>query len=441
MNQDRILARGARPGDRLCSYAPAISTYGCETVSAGDEQMQVIANPDWQPESRVSPVNTTTIDITVLTQKSMSETLQAQLYPLNDPATSPITLTYAGKNLEQFIYIGTLTATFEALDGYVHLWVVEEGENNSRREMVTDYAMGGNPGHKKSGFGRSRPILLTKNRGLRRCFLPMGKRFLFGPQLDQLKVGDFYVLQAATQLPQVAPPAWATHVGRAYRLSASQNITDLNKISLAFNYLGNEVPAVAEQDLTIYFWNEDQPRWEAQVTHPSPENDIASAHVVSEGLYALMYSIEIPLPGTGWNLFGYPIQGRQRITEAISFLGQSGAFTGTFTLYGYDALASDPLQRWQVYDSQVARTNPAANSLTHLEFGRGYWITGTHGITLLLKDALPDTTLETDSAQKRVSHSSRPISNSLLLQPSMARSTTRSISWAISWGKQTAPCR
>ncbi len=64
-SQDRLLARGARPGDRLCVYDLGASRLGCETITAGDTELALVAKPGWQPEITITPVTSVTLAISV----------------------------------------------------------------------------------------------------------------------------------------------------------------------------------------------------------------------------------------------------------------------------------------------------------------------------------------------------------------------------------------
>lgn len=69
----------------------------------------------------------------------------------------------------------------------------------------------------------------------------------------------------------------------------------------------------------------------------------------------------------GWNLVGYPSQTPRPVTDALSSLA------GSYNLvYGYDAF--DQTDPWKMYDPSAP---PAANDLTELTSGSGYWIRTT----------------------------------------------------------------
>src|ERR1044072_2929651 len=78
----------------------------------------------------------------------------------------------------------------------------------------------GNPGHQ---WARGAPVISAD-----------GQVILYGSGIS-FDEGEFFVLQKATNV-QTAP-LWATPVGHAYRLAAS-NPTKLANTSISFSYLG-----------------------------------------------------------------------------------------------------------------------------------------------------------------------------------------------------------
>jgi hypothetical protein len=357
---DRVLARGAREGDRLCVFELGAQRLGCETIQPGDEELELVALPDWQPEVIISPVTSRTMALTV-TNVPTGLALNARLFPISAPASPTVTLTAAADG-----YAGQLHLAYPAFEGYVQVWV---DEGAPRRETITDYAMGGNPGRKLSHFSpRGSPGRKLSH------FAPVlsanGQVMLFGEDLT-FEEGEFFTLQAATTLP--SPPPWTTVVGQAYRLSASPNAPDLSGTSISFGYLGGEVPPGEEEWLKVYFWDGDV--WRPLSTWLDTYHNVASAPTQGAGLYALMSSIEIPLHGPGWNNFAYPVQRTRPVTDAL--LSISGYYT---TVYGYDV--TDETDPWKVYDVTVPEW---VNDLHELEFGQGYWINVSEAVTLFLK--------------------------------------------------------
>jgi hypothetical protein len=360
---DQVNARGARPDDRLCVYEPSAGRLGCETVEQGDEQLELSAVSDWQPNVIVSPVTSRTVVVTVADVPS-GMSLYARLFPMNDPAPPAIQLTRTGE-----VYSGTVRLDEPALVAHVHVWVDKAGAE-PRREIVTDYALGGNP-----GLMRGRRGLMRGRRGLMRgrrapAVSADGQVILYGEALD-FEDGEFYALQAATTVP--SPPPWATVVGQAFWLATSADAPNLVGTSLSFNYLGTEVPQGEEDWLHVYYWN--GAAWMQLPTQLDTYYNIASAPTQDEGLYALMSTIEIPLHGPGWNTFAYPVPGTRPVEEALEPI--EGYFS---VVYGY--VVTDTLDPWKVFGPSAPDW---VNDLAQFKFGHGYWIHMTESITLPLK--------------------------------------------------------
>jgi hypothetical protein len=354
---DRVVARGARPGDRLCVYELAAGRLGCEDpITASDEQLTLNDVSGWEPDLIISPITSRTIGITV-TNVAGGLVVQGRLYPLSGLATDPITLTEITQG-----YAGILTATEPALAGYVHVWV---DEVDPRREVVTDYALGGNPGTMRGtrlGFLRNRQAPAVS---------ADGQVILFGDM--DFAEGDFFTLQAATVINGV--PDWMTTVGHAYRLSGSPNAPDLSGASISFAYLGSEVPSGQEQWIKVYYQAPMSDTWQVLPTQLDTYYNNASAPVPGEGLYVLMTSTEVPIYASGWNLIAYPIPETRPVITALQ------SISGTYGMvYAYEpGDLSDP---WKLFAPDV----PAwVNDLDYLEFGHGYWISATQPITLHLR--------------------------------------------------------
>ncbi|MGD9101661.1 MAG: proprotein convertase P-domain-containing protein, partial [Anaerolineae bacterium] len=209
-NLDQITAWGARAGDRLCLYELAEERLGCETVTPGDNQLALVAQPGWQPEVLISPVSSRTVHISV-TVGGVFPPLGARLYPENGPATQAITLTQVSTGY----YSGTFDLGLVTMAGYVLVWVQEL---DPRREVVTNYALGGNPIplhsrdiplHSRDIPLHSRDIPLhSRDIPLHSRDIPLhsrdapgvsadGQAILFGETLT-FTAGTFFSLQAAT---------------------------------------------------------------------------------------------------------------------------------------------------------------------------------------------------------------------------------------------------
>jgi hypothetical protein len=397
---DRVLARGARPGDRLCVYemSPAAASMtsarlGCEDpITEDDELLALETVEDWQPDVIISPVTSRTIAISV-TNVPTGWSLSARLFPATDPAPPAIALGETGGE-----HAGVFDLGEPAMEGYVRVWVTSP--TAPLREIVTDYAIGGNPGHVRGADvsvrgrwghvrGADAPALSAD-----------GQVILFGRDLA-FEEGELITLQAATVVPSPLP--WATVVGQAYRLSASASVSDtsvLTDASISFSYMGNEVPCGGEEWLRVYFWDEDadEPLWRQLPTNLDAYHNNASAPAQGEGLYALMSSIEIPLYAPGWNLISYPVPGTRPVTEALQSI--EGHFS---TVYCYDV--RDTVDPWKMYDVTVPDW---VNDLRILEFAHGYWISATDAVTWYLREASAPATFDVGDLQGALSMPAPP---------------------------------
>jgi hypothetical protein len=296
---DKVRAHGARPGDEVCVYELSAGRLGCETVRTGDSHMELVTVSGWQPDVLVSPVNSRTIAISVtLSNPAPTLTLQARLYPASAsaPATVPLTLTHG-------VYRGTVYPGYPVIEGYVRVWV---DEDEPRREIVTGYALGGNPvpgdmagfvpgdmagfvPGDMAGFvpGDMAGFVPGDMAGFAPGVSPDGQVLLFGD--TDFEPGEFYALQAATHIPDVPP--WATTVGQAYRLITSENAPELISTTLNFKYLENQVPPGDEPWLRLYRWDEAQAQWEQLPTRLDTDRNYAFAPIHDDGLYSFMSSV------------------------------------------------------------------------------------------------------------------------------------------------------
>ena len=193
-----------------------------------------------------------------------------------------------------------------------------------------------------------------------------------------------FTLQPATRLP--APITYATPIGRAYWLAASEPITTFGRSSIAFEYLQSDVPPGEEAFIHLYFWKADAKTWRMLDGQKLDlEHNLISARLVGPGLYALFSHIDITLQ-PGWNLLGYPVQTAGAPAETRPIHAVLASIAGSYSaIYGFDAAdAADP---WKLY----APVPGPRNDLTALEFSQGYWIhiTTAEPITLHLRGAFP----------------------------------------------------
>jgi hypothetical protein len=412
---DQVRARGAAEGDRLCVYDLEQALLGCERITQGDEQVQLQSQPAWQPDVRITPVTSHTIDIAV-EGVNVGEQLLVELYPENNPVTrvegetvddadlcfnaeqQPSATYRAELERSGDVYRGRLELCEPALAGRVHVWVPGSTEGSPpARSIVTEYSLGGNPGlirqirsnrsrrrvRGRRTYGRRRSRGVRRSRGRSRsrrapAVSSDGQVIVYVDEKTfQERPGEFYSLQPATNPP--APPPWKTRIGQSYRLIASPDAPDLQTASLSFAYLGDDIPIGEEDGLQISFWDEEHEEWIPLETTLNPEENVAAVNARGPGLYSLMSSINIALDAAGWNLVPYPLEEQRPVADALRSIEQS--YT---TVYGYaPGDAADP---WKGY------ANPAAprgeehpdwvNDLDDLEPEHAYWIEATRAITV-----------------------------------------------------------
>ncbi len=392
---DKVIARGARLGDRLCVYELDADPprLGCETVTEDDTVLMLVEQPTWTPEIIVSPISSRTVTIIVSATLAADETLVARIYPEGGAATAAHALADAGGD-----YRHTFELAEAAVAGDVQVWVDEpEGETDPRREAVTSYALGGSP--ECDLFCPPGGRCAQSAGGEIDNFIPAissdGQVLLYGNV--KFADGEFYALQKATRLPD--PPAWATVVGDGYYLLASAGAPPLTEIaSVNFRFRQQDVPAGEEDFLRLYFW--DGTAWQKLATERTRPNEVAAASQ-GAGLYALMSTLEIPLHQSGWNLVAYPVQETRAVTEALA------SIDGYYSLvYGYDA--TDTADPWKLYQPpQPDGSIFWANDLETLTFGRGYWISATRVITWQLKGSESANQRVSEWANGRMSESTR----------------------------------
>lgn len=355
-SQGLIQARGAKPGDRLCVFEPGAHRAGCLAVAQGNIPLPLVDLPTWQPSVLVDAQTSSTFTVTVRGVPS-GLSLLARIYSPNDPASPAISLT-----ISNGVYSGTFSLSSPVPEGYVRIYISEDDP----RQFLTNYTLGGSPARSWGRWARSWGRFVPASSS-------DGQLILFGNNLS-FPAGEFYGVQALTLPPSI--PSWMATVGRAYRLFTSAHAPSLIGSSVAFGYLGSDVPPLEEQWLTIYY-SQTGASWTALPTNLDMEHNVASAPTQGPGFYALMTAFEVPLHGPGWNLVSYPIPDTLSHPVPETLLSIAGSYT---TVYGYDD--QDTIDPWKVYDVSA----PAyANDLTGLKFAAGYWIYATHDVTLRLK--------------------------------------------------------
>ncbi|MBN1887871.1 MAG: VCBS repeat-containing protein [Thermoflexales bacterium] len=387
--QNRLVAYGAQPGDRLCVFDRPHAQYGCEWVAFGDDRLALEKDDTWDPLVLLTPVNSTTLAISVTNAAAVTYPVLARLYPEFGYGGAPVTLMQAGL----LTYTGVFTTAYPAMVGDIQVWVEETGtETNPRRETMVAYGVGGNPGYARAGGGYARAGggyaragggYARAGGGYARAggapvMSPDGQMILFTDNPINFVTGTLFVVQAMAGLPDLPPGR--TVIGQGYNLAATPGASLPLTTSVSIQYLSNDVQVAGadESELALYHWDGDE--WVELDTNLDTYFNLVSAPLPQPGpgIYALMASVRIPLHGPGWNNFAYPLYAAQPVSQALLSIG--GYYT---TVYGYEA--GDALDHWKVYDVDVpGRFQQAVNDLEALEFGKGYWINVSQGITLYL---------------------------------------------------------
>jgi subtilisin-like proprotein convertase family protein len=289
--QNRVLARGARAGDRLCIFDQPRAQYGCKPIQSNDTyHLAMQADPDWAPLIRVSPVNTRTVQVAVEVDLPGAPSLQARLFPEYGFGSDPITLAY-----EDGVYRGTFPEfPYPPVIGHVQVWTTDPW-----RERMVPYTIGGNPGENPFSHGHG-PFShghgpfshghgpFSHGHG---AFVvsPDGQMSLFTPA-PEFEEGDLYAIQGMAALP--ALPPGKVMIGQGYSLvSVGRPVSDA---SISFEYLGMDVlkEMVDEETLAIHFW--DGAGWRALETAVSTYYNMASTQSQGDGVYALLAGGTVP---------------------------------------------------------------------------------------------------------------------------------------------------
>jgi subtilisin-like proprotein convertase family protein len=301
--QNRLLARGAQPGDRLCVLDQARRQYGCEIIQLGDERLALEKDENWTPVIQISPVHSTTFTIQVSGLPVLANPLKAQLYPEFGIGFTETVLALAGNGA----YTGTLELDYPALVGDVQVWVEETAEEfNPRRETIVPYSIGGNPGTDRGGGGTDRGGGGTDRGGGGTdrggggtdrgggapAVSPDGQMIFFTANPIPLDEGQFYTVQDMAGLPPL--PQDKTAIGQGYNLFATPG-TPVMTGSISFQYLGNDVlvEGMSEDELAIHFWNGTH--WQTLDTYRDTYYNLASTPSQGAGVYALLAGVTTPL--------------------------------------------------------------------------------------------------------------------------------------------------
>ena len=373
---DRIKVRGANVGDRLCVFAPydartQAAPTGCiEALSALDRSVPLAPAAGWQPAITVQAVTSRTLAVTVTLPVNVAA-LHAQIFPAYGPltATLPVTapiITLAPDPVNPSVFTQTITLAHPAFEGAVRVWQPGGGE------AVTQIFLSPPWGPNRKGFSGDANVRAW-GANQRQLGAPVASG---DGQVTLFNLDDFFAetgilsLQALPALPQL--PAWLTPVGQGYRVVGASAAAR----AIAFDYLQRDVPAGYEHTLRLYYSPDEGHSWQRLTTTLDTGHNQAIAQMPAggEGIYALLAALELPALQPGWNPLSYPLPGARPVAEALASI--EGA---------YSSLLFYEQGQWRLHDVAVTQEQPAyaawLNDLTHLEFGRSYWLHATETIT------------------------------------------------------------
>ena len=369
-----IRARGARAGDRLCVFHLRAETprSGCETITQDDVTLQlnqVAAN--WSPSLDLQLVNTQTLHITA-TGVTDAVDLHAQLFPtVQSPSQTLPVVTFA--RVVTGVYTTAITSTTSANIGHLRIWDGAATENSAER--VEQFNLGqpdnnvGPPGDHSGGIAN------VPRQPLAYAPLNAPDNQLLIYDLDNLLTPLTNISLETVSAPP-ARPSWLISVGKLYRLKASPTAT--GEYALQFRYFSRQLPAIGESFLQIYYLNEqaDTPHWMPLPTNINTQRNEANTMLASgqfkSGIYMLGATLPLPELHAGWNLVGYPLAQTQAVSVALASITDQLA-----AVYHYDAQQTQWQQHFMNVDAAFA---PQINTLTQLEFGKGYWINVTQTV-------------------------------------------------------------
>jgi hypothetical protein len=329
---NRVLARGAVRGDRLCILDRLRSQFGCNVLAGVDTQIGMKEDQSWTPVIQITAVTSTTYDISVSSVGAETRDLHARLFPEFGPATAPISLTRSGN-----VYQGRLelpqtqnSETFEfsmlGLQNRIQVWVDEPTtDTNPRREVIISYSVGGSPGWARpggapilrraggsgpigatgaggaglTGAGGSSPVRSTgawataDDQAHASLVSPDGQIVVdfSGVNATNTKLKTVYTIQGMEGLPPI--PHGKKVVGRGYNLVTSDQQTQPPG-SISFQYFDQDLIAaeVNENELQIHHW--DGKQWQVLRSARNIKYNFISARIAGPGIYALMGGTTVP---------------------------------------------------------------------------------------------------------------------------------------------------
>lgn len=379
---DRVRLRGAAPGDRLCVFGPPDPVSGqlyagcVESLTLLNTAIPVSPVSDWQPNIIARSITSTTLQVTV-TLAVPTDTLHVQFFPAyGDPGavpeattspTAPMTAVDGGA-----LHTHTFTLSTPVFEGWLRVWVPGA---QPVREAMSQLFLSPPWGPNSSNFDGG-----ANTRSWGANTRQLGAPVASGDgQVSIFNFTDIFAetgtvsLQSVNNIPSL--PVWLTQVGQAYRFSADERFPR----AIAFDYLQKEVPPGYEYTLNIYYSPDEGLTWERLETQLETQYNRATAIMPdnaanSQGIYALVATVEMPALDQGWNLFAYSIPVSRTLPLALASI-QDKYTSVYFYLDG----------NWTLFDATVLRDHPdfsaLVNDLTQFDPNRAYWIYATQPVT------------------------------------------------------------
>jgi hypothetical protein len=313
--QNRLLARGATPGDTLCVFDPTAKYSGCDTVSSSAERLQLQPESNWTPRIEIHPVTTTTLNIQVSAISITAPmSLHARIFPEMGVVTRTTILTQENNNT----YSATISSTYPIASGHLELWL-NDGANNelaptpTTRRTIVAFTVGGNFGddpalwavgpHIRAGGPHIRaggPHIRAGGPFYRGGNAPVassdGQLIFFTADPNAFNKGDLYTIQSVAAYPD--PPSNTAPVGLVYSLIASTGAQMITG-SVSFQYLGIDALSLGiteadEQGLMVYHCCDTEGKWIQLSTVINIGYNLASAPSRGQGLYAMLAKVMPP---------------------------------------------------------------------------------------------------------------------------------------------------
>lgn len=277
----------ARLGDRLClfdlnDHAASPDTprrqFGCETVTAGDSNLQMTLDLTWSPRVTIEQTGPQQVSVVVEQNLAAGESVAARLIPETGTAIPTQTLAASGS-----VWSTVFTLAEPVMPFYLQLWVDETpAAPQTRREVIADRGTGGN-----GAYGPAR-----LHSGVMAVSSDGNASYQSDEAID-LGPGESIAWQSMPGTPPL--PAFKGISGQSYRLDAfPAALVVSGTVSIEYIDEFGVLSAARQADETaaIHFWNGS--RWQpltSTVARPAAAEDdvlVATARSQGVGVYAVL---------------------------------------------------------------------------------------------------------------------------------------------------------